>query len=321
MNTKKPLSLIVRIVVPVLLLCIGFALGRNVEVRSPGISPAPEGAVREATIPSYEAKCYLAISLTKTNNENTTSFTAEETGGNFNQCLFYKGVTDVTIDINGITKKLEDALKDGDITEEEVFLLARMDARAGNCEESVESLHGVSHFTYHYPDFDLRLIYDVLEAPNGKQYLISDMLLYCGSDSYKIAADTDFTDPETGLRLDTEDWGLAFELVDATDSGITVSCTQSGGQQIGQLVITDYTVYTYGKEQLDNGNAMAYSMEIPMDGSCQFTIDWSETYGTLASGNYRLNLWVSDNYDASQIHPLMDNFRDWYVFDVEFTIP
>ena len=58
-----------------------------------------------------------------------------------------------------------------------------------------------------------------------------------------------------------------------------------------------------------------------MDGTCQFSVDWSDTYGDLPSGTYRLYLWVYDIYDESQLHPLMDDFEDWQMLDVELIIP
>ena len=126
-----------------------------------------------------------------------------------------------------------------------------------------------------------------------------------------------FADPETGRFLNEEDWGLTFELSNVTSHGVTVTCTQSGGQQIGQLKINNYHVVVPG----DWTDIQDCEVELTMDGTCQFTIDWSKCYGELPSGTYYLMLSVYDIYDESQLHPFMDNFQDWQLHDIEFTIP
>ena len=319
MKSRRLLSIIGLILAAVLLLGIGFAIGRNeVQTAAPDTTDAT-GAADDLNNLAHTGDDVLAldITVTKVADNHAEIFTPEEIGNNFNQNMSYAGVKDVYIYLNRTNERLEDALKNGDITEEEIFFRARQDAREGHCEETYETIHGVSFYTYHYPDYDLRLTYDVFKSPNGKSYPVSQMLLYRFADVSIVPPSGVFVDPETGVLLDKEDWGLTFELSDVTDHSATVTCTQSGGQQIGQLKITNYCIIV---PEVDT-DIQDCEVEIAMDGTCQFTLDWSECYGDLPSGTYRLALWVDDVYDKSQLHPLMDKFQNVQVHDIEFTIP
>lgn len=313
MKSRRILSIIGLILAAAVLLGIGFAIGRNeVQAAAPDTTDDPDNLAHTG-----DDILALDITVTKVADNHAEIFTPDHIGNNFNQNMSYAGVKDVYIYLNRTNERLEDALKNGDITEEEIFFRARQDAREGHCEETYETIHGVTFYSYHYPDYDLRLAYDVFNSPNGKSYPISQMLLFRTAENYIISPSCLFTDPETGLFLNREDWGLTFELSDVTSHGATVTCTQSGGQQIGQLKINGYDIVPD-----DVGiNVQNCEVEIAMDGTCQFTLDWSESYGQLPSGSYYLNLWIWDIYDESQLHPLMDNFQDWQVLSVELNIP
>lgn len=314
MKSRRILSIIGLILAAVLLLGIGFAVGRNeIQASVPDATDAAKDIV-------HTGDDVLALNLTVTRVGNTDSqiFSPEEIGNNFNQGMSYCGVTDVSISLNSGDERLEDALKNGDITEEEIFFRARQDARDGRCHETFETQHGVTFYNYHYPDYDLWLVYDVFNSPNGKAYPVSQLIVFRTTPDYHLHPSCAFTDPETGAFVNREDWGLTFELSDITSHSATVTCTQSGGQQIGQLEVRCYTLHPDTKGII---NPPKFETEIAMDGTCQFSVDWSETYGDLPSGTYRLYLWVYDIYDESQLHPLMDDFQDWQVLDVELIIP
>lgn len=290
---------------------------------------APKSAEETISVAETEdAQAKPLLNLTVLVNEDAnTVFSLEETGGNFPYGVKYHRTNDVTIDLNGVSMKLEDALHDNLITEEDLFYYARKDARNGFCKQTVESNHGVSHFTFAYPEFNLRLIYDVFEAPDGEQYLISDMSIYIpyiDHIGYTLGAYTDFRDPETGAYLDWEDWGLEFEVTEASSTGISLKCTQSGGQQIGALFIDGYGLGSemFIVERLDGKPYEGeYTLDIQMEGSTEASIDWADVYGELPGGEYQLVLHIFDKFTESQFHPLMDDFRDWQVYSVPFTIP
>ena len=314
MKSRRILSIIGLILAAAVLLGIGFAIGRNeVQASVPDTTDAAEDIVHTGDdVPA------LNLTVTRVGNADSQIFSPEELGNNFNQGMSYCGVTDVSISLNSGDERLEDALKNGDITEEEIFFRARQDARDGRCQETFETQHGVTFYNYHYPDYDLWLVYDVFNSPNGKAYPVSQLIVLRTTPDYRIHPSCLFTDPETGAFVNREDWGLTFELSDVTNHSATVTCTQSGGQQIGQLEVRCYTLYPDTKGII---NPPKFETEIAMDGTCQFSVDWSETYGDLPSGTYRLCLWIWDIYDESQLHPLMDDFQDWQMLDVELIIP
>lgn len=314
MKSRRILSITGLILAAAVLLGIGFAIGRNeIQASVPDATDAAEDIVHtKDDVPA------LNLTVTRVGNTDSQIFSPEDLGNNFNQGMSYCGVTDVSISLSNGSERLEDALKNGDITEEEIFFRARQDARDGRCQETFETQHGVTFYNYHYPDYDLWLVYDVFNSPNGKAYPVSQLIVLRTTPDYRIHPSCLFTDPETGAFVNREDWGLTFELSDVTNHSATVTCTQSGGQQIGQLEVRCYTLYPDTKGIVD---APKYETGIAMDGTCQFTVDWSETYGDLPSGTYRLCLWIWDIYDESQLHPLMDNFQDWQMLDVELIIP
>ena len=317
MKSRKILSIIGLILAAVLLLGIGFAIGRNeVQTSVPDATDATDAA--EDIVHTGDDVPALNLTVTRVGNTDSQIFSPEEIGNNFNQGMSYCGVTDVSISLNSGDERLEDALKNGDITEEEIFFRARQDARDGRCQETFETQHGVTFYNYHYPDYDLWLVYDVFNSPNGKAYPVSQLIVFRTTPDYHLHPSCAFTDPETGAFVNREDWGLTFELSDITSHSATVTCTQSGGQQIGQLEVRCYTLHPDTKGII---NPPKFETKIAMDGTCQFSVDWSETYGDLPSGTYRLYLWVYDIYDESQLHPLMDDFQDWQVLDVELIIP
>lgn len=247
--------------------------------------------------------------------------TSDVLGGNFSQGLRCYDVADVRIDLNGEPIALEEALRDGSISEEEISCRAREDARNGFCEETWESSHGLTHFTYRYPDIQIRLIHDVYETPDGKQHLISHMCVY--PVDRELGAYTDFYDDETGLRLDREDWGISLEIKEVSGAGLSVICVQSGGQQLGQLTFINFALTKDGQfvDRLDDSDHLPeLSQPIAMEGNTDFSISFSQVYGQLPKGDYALVLYIRDEYDASRVHPLTENFTDIQLYEIPFSV-
>lgn len=244
----------------------------------------------------------------------------EDLGGNMDYPLSYTGIKDVMIDIEGVAKELEYAIRDGDISLAEILAYARTDAVNGFCELSIRSRNGLSSYLYSYPEYDLKLVYDVYETPDGELHLISDMALYNpGGETMRIYLDG------SDKILDLEDWGISLEVVEASADGITLRCTQSGGQQIGTLSAYAFRLIQDGKflSALDGDTTTSY--EIPetalsANSSTEFTIDWKDIYGTLSPGEYVIRVIVKDIYDKSQVHPLMRNFYDIQHYEIAFTV-
>lgn len=281
---------------------------------------------------------HLRISATVNADAGFTNIPLEQ--GNYKE-LTLLNLENVTIDLDGDVMKLEDALREGRVTAEQLVAWARLDASEGLCNEVAKSKNSLTEFTYRYPKFGytLRSIYDLFEATNGRQYLIADVSIYAASTEpryrlpvededviiYTTADEPHYLLPveeQTGYPIDYEDWGLTFEISEVDRTGLTIACTQSGGQQLGRLEMVSYSLYAgEGTEPLKfDGIGKFDGQYLPQDGTEEFSIDWAGDYGTLPSGNYVFQLRVRDVYDKSQVHPLVEKFHDMQSYYVKFTV-
>lgn len=267
----------------------------------------------EPTSQKLLIRCEPSDKITRVNHETLNGMHGKD--------IQYRYISNVTIEIGNEQVALEDAIRDGMITVSEISSYARIDAQNGFCTETCESRHGVSHFTYQYPDFNLRTIYDIYETPDGQQHLINDIMLLHPDKT--VGAYTDFYNND-GNRLDREDWGLDFEISAIMPKGITLNCIQSEGQQIGTLVLDGFTLRqdNHHISRL-NGSAELSDLDITIlsDSSTDITIDWTEDYGELPAGEYLIILHIRDIFDETQVHPLMEDFHDWQMYDLTFVIP
>ena len=260
--------------------------------------------------------------------ESCQRFSSQELSGNFSNGLNIKYLKNVEITVDGQSLPLEEALKLGKISEEEICFSAREDARNGFCKETFESVHGVASFTYEYPEYHLLLIHDVYETPDGKQHLINEMTVYSprSSDGYTSHQEGPYWHflNDEGYIMDKEDWGLTFYAKDISPTGLVLESTQANGQQTGQLVITAYDI-RQGDRPLGplDSSAQIPGIELPvmLNGSGEYTLDWTDVYGPLSAGEYTVSLGVSDRFDAETAHPLIQNFTDYQWFDVSVTVP
>lgn len=313
MKSRKILSIISLILAAVLLLCAGCANEKS-------LAPATVSTTQTPTEPASME--HLRLSVSYRADADSVDFTSDELSGNFSEGLCYcLNITGASIEIDGQSMPLNEALRDGFITEEEIFCNARLDAREGFCEETYESLNGLTNFTFTYPGYKLRLLYDIYECPDGEQRLISYMAVY-GRDK-DLAPCHLFIDEETGI-IDREDWGLDFEVTEVSHTGLTLRCTQSGGQLIGQPEILNYSLVSHNGNNLTRNEGFEASPSLnatlQTDDVTELTIDWTEPYGELSSGEYEVVLWIKDTYDESQKHPLMRNFYDTQIYAVRFTV-
>lgn len=312
MKSRKILSIISLILAAVLLLCTGCTNEK---------APDTASTTQTPTEPAF--KEHLRLSVSYHADADSVDFTSDELGGNFIEGLSYcLNITGASIEIDGQSMPMEVALRDGFITEEEIFCDARLDAKEGFCWESYESLNGLTNFTFTYPGYKLRLLYDIYECPDGEQCLISYMVVY-GRDK-DLSPCHRFIDEEKGIIYDREDWGLSFEITEVSPTGLTLRCTQSGGQLIGQPEIQSYwLIPRSGKDLTRNEGfeaAPSLNATLQTDDVTELTIDWAAPYGQLPSGEYELDFLIEDIYDESQKHPLMRNFYDTQFCVLYFTV-
>lgn len=278
------------------------------------------GNSKEAPVTAQDRT--LRIQVTAAPDADPTVYSCADLEGSFNQDIQFDGVTDVTIQIGENTMLLIDALRQGLITDEEIFLFARMDAARGICQESSASVRGVTNFTYTYPEFDLRIVYDLYETPDGQQHLISDMGIYLPNS--EEGPYVPFINPATDDWYDREDWGLEFQVASVSSEGMTLNCHHSGGQQIGTLQTRYYAIRNNKGylPQLDGDySGPSHHQILNLNSETQLTLEWADQFGQLTSGRYVLELHVEDIYDESMVHPLMVNYHDLQCWVIEFEIP
>ena len=264
----------------------------------------------------------LKLSVQK-DADNAQQFSADELGGNFNRGLLYRRVKDVTIEIDGEEIPLEAALAQGKITEDTLWYYGQQDTRNGFCQENWGSRLGLSWVTFDYGDYSVVMAKDIYETPDGQQHLISAMKVHDPQNGkYTEPIYGSYYDEETYQRIDREDWGLTFEILEITPEGVTTRSTQSGGQQIGILNITLLNIYGNTDYAASAAGTDGFErIPLKMDDVTEFTINWSETCGQLNAGKYRLAFEVTDVYEPEDVHPLMRDYYDTQVYEVEISIP
>lgn len=289
---------------------------------------------------------HLRISATVNADAGFTNIPLEQ--GNYKE-LSLLNLENVTIDLDGTVMTLEDALREGRVTAEQLVAWARLDASQGLCNEVAKSKNGLTEFTYRYPKYGytLRSVYDLFEAPNGRQYLIADVSIYAASTEprYRLPVEDEdviiYTtadephyllpvDEQTGYPIDYEDWGLTFEISQVSGTGLTIACTQSGGQQLGTLEVQTQwlerknpdTLAWENVEEAQTGTPWAPPANglLTMGGTSSLFFDFAGPFGSLPAGDYMLTVEIADHYDEAEVHPLTRNYRDIQWYCIEFTI-
>jgi len=268
----------------------------------------------------------LCLYVTVEKKTGITTISADQLGDRYDGKITYLGLSDIAIDIDGTVWDLEDAIRSGKTSVDEMIALARLDAINGVCTESARSTNGLTQLTYRYPEFYLLYIYDIYETPSQGQHLISKFAICAPSETLSFV----YRDDETGKPIDYEDWGLNFEVAAAHDAGITLKCTQHGGQQIGELFVEAYDLYKrnteLGTEEYIEPLTDAVSGErspnchIPREDTTEILLDFSQSYGNFSDGTYVAYLTIEDQYDKDEVPPLMRNYYDRQRFDISFTI-
>lgn len=261
------------------------------------------------------------LNLTATIDQGAyVTLSAEDLGGNYEGDIHCGGLADVAVTLDGKSYPLAQAIGDGRITVEELIAYARIDARNDICGEVKKTKNGLTYFVYCYPDYYVYTAYDVYETPAKGDVLVSEFGLMAPGDIPSFLA----TD-ENGDPVDLEDWGLTLEVAQASEETLTLRIHQSGGQQLGSLLVGYDTLYRVEEtsetgvdakdETLRNWNA-----GIEENDTTELTVDLAAEYGILPAGNYRMALMVKDDFDKECVHPLMRDYYDRQTYVVEFTV-
>ena len=115
-------------------------------------------------------------------------------------------------------------------------------------------------------------------------------------------------------------WGLTLSVKDVTESGLTLVCTQSGGELTGELQTgSDYKLIVLKDAWEDvptiiedyGWTAEAYM--IAKDDVTEFEIKWEWLYGKLPAGTYRLVKGFTDFRESGDYN----NFAYWTEFEIK----
>lgn len=301
MKSRRILSIIGLILAAVLLLGIGFTIGRNDEKKTVLVAPT------ESTAPR------LIISAVHADSEYTSEKIQQTNDGTSDLDFCCIGLTDVTIDLGGNVMNLGNALREGKTSLSEISFLAQSDSQSGFCTEGWKSKNGLAEFRYSYPDFDLWIVDDIYETPDGLQHLIRGITL-C-----QPGSDVAFLHNE----LDQEDWGIEFSVAEASQTEITLNYTQSGGQVLGQLMTYGYAISRLnpmeGIALLDNA-PLQEQKPISMNGQGTLCLDIETYFGALPAGQYGMYLYLQDAYNEEDVPPLTRNYHDVQCYWIEFTV-
>jgi len=128
----------------------------------------------------------------------------------------------------------------------------------------------------------------------------------------EVLSGTSFPQP---IEPEKADWGITLSVKDVTPTGMTLVCSQSGGEITGELECgSDYSLLVNS-----NGvwNAVPYLVDevawtseayyIPMNDSIEFELKWERLYGELPAGTYRVVKGFMDfrgtgDYDTETYH-------------------
>lgn len=308
-------------------LCSGLILAVMVGCGQTQSAPSETGGQMQ-TAPCEDSKQPQSalgkdgIPLCCTVIEEDHAFSSEDLGGNFDGSLRYKGL-EVSVTVSGKEVPLEDAVREGTYSVEQLVADVQTDARNGICQEETRTKNGLTEFHYSYPDvFSIDVINDIYQTPDGQEHLFRSVTINKNGDNEAHDFTHVMADPEQpNILIDREDWGLTMEAADVSSTGLTLKITQSGGQQAGTLEVASYWISSTVDGELGYFSpALDPAVSIPPDSTSSLSLNW-ENELTLPSGDYFLKVWVNDNYDPEAIHPLIHKFHDQQSYILFFTIP
>ena len=267
----------------------------------------------------------LRLTVTVDEEASFKEFTEENLGGNFNKLTYFE-LSDVSIQIGRKTMKLEEAVRDGLVSVEQVVAQAKEDARNNECFMKYDNILGLSTFRYVYPNqYDIRVIYDVFECSDGTQYHLNDFMITAPGRSANLSPNlraVEVRDNGEEMNLLYEDWGLEFTVAEVSPTSIILNYTQSGGMVTGDLSMKWIHIFDADHYMLEEKTEWSLD-PIPMQlntSTGALTLNWEQMYGELPPGDYTLYLYIYDTYNESDVHPLIQNYCDGQYFPIVFTI-
>ena len=117
------------------------------------------------------------------------------------------------------------------------------------------------------------------------------------------------------IELEKPDWGITLTAKNVTSKGMTLVCSQSGGEITGELecgsnyslLVNTNGVWNAVPYLVDEVAWTAEAYYLPLDGSIEFELKWERLYGELPAGTYRIVKGFMDfrgtgDYDSATFH-------------------
>lgn len=115
-------------------------------------------------------------------------------------------------------------------------------------------------------------------------------------------------------------WGLTLSVKDVTESGLTLVCTQSGGELTGELQTgSDYKLIVLKEAWEDVPTIIEYygwdmiAYGVAKDDVTEFEYNWEWLYGKLPAGTYRMVKGFTEYRESGDY----DNFVYWTEFEIK----
>lgn len=140
-------------------------------------------------------------------------------------------------------------------------------------------------------------------------------------DILKAIAALDDTSASVMVEEELPDWGLTLSVKDVTPTGLTLVCTQNGGNPTGEIDCgTEYSLFVREGGTWKNvptvienyaWDCLAYWIDKGKD--TEFPISWEWLYGKLPAGTYRLTKGFMDFRGTGDY----DTARYWVDFEIK----
>ena len=206
--------------------------------------------------------------------------------------IYYYGVSNVFIETQGTKTNLESALVDGGVTLDQLVTQLISDLHQNICTETYSVKGSLSYFIYHYDEYEVIVLNDVVETEAMSTALIRE-IIFCPSgkapqfEVFALADGTIYT-PMANQRV-------TAVVLNATSSGICLEWIKSEYSE-------SYAIYMdiYWLGQYNEGSWVALTpknapygvnvAELLSSGESlkRLELDWTEFYEELEPGVYRL---------------------------------
>ena len=249
---------------------------------------------------STKAAPELKLSV-ENNRESYLYFPGSVLGKNLNPGMDYQYVGNVQIQVGRESLPLEKAIRDGQVTIQQMYAKACKDAEENSCTLTRLSQNGVTNNLFCYPDFQINIVDDLLEY-DGRDIPVAYLAV---SSSEQTPNTIDGWDSQRKSPRVKEDWGLSFEAA-FSDSSLSVTVHQSGGMQQGMLTVENAAIidqYPFALSDQD-GNVRLTQLEgapLTMDGESRMEINLAEFLGQEPEkGTYTLRICIEDHVLSEQ---------------------